>query len=108
MYRTVNGFMGAAAIEAIKRYSFDKVFVGCCGMDMMSHSFTTMGVEDGLTKKAAISSGRHKYIVMEREKFYFNESYKYAELDEVDGIITEEYPDESVKNILDSYGVTLY
>ncbi len=108
MYRTVNGFMGAAAIEAIKRYSFDKVFVGCCGMDMMSRSFTTMGVEDGLTKKAAISSGRHKYIVMEREKFYFNESYKYAELDEVDGIITEEYPDESVKNILDSYGVTLY
>ncbi len=108
MYRTVNGFMGPAAIEAIKRYSFDKVFVGCCGMDMMSRSFTTMGVEDGLTKKAAISSGRHKYIVMEREKFYFNESYKYAELDEVDGIITEEYPDESVKNILDSYGVTLY
>ena len=108
MYRTVNVFMGAAAIEAIKRYSFEKVFVGCCGMDMMSHSFTTMGVEDGLTKKAAISSGRHKYIVMEREKFYFNESYKYAELDEVDGIITEEYPDESVKNILDSYGVTLY
>ncbi len=28
MYRTVNGFMGAAAIEIIKLYSFDRAFIG--------------------------------------------------------------------------------
>lgn len=62
---------------------------------MMDHTVTTLGVEDGLTKKAAIESSRHKYAVMEREKFYFNESYKFTQLDELDGIITDEFPDQS-------------
>ena len=60
------------------------------------------------SKKAAIESSRHKYAVMEREKFYFNESYKFTQLDELDGIITDEFPDQSVQDMLDSLGVTLY
>ena len=108
MYRSVNGFMGAAAIEVIKQYSFDRAFMGSCGIDMMDHTVTTLGVEDGLTKKAAIESSRHKYAVMEREKFYFNESYKFTQLDALDGIITDEFPDGSVQDMLDSLGVALY
>ena len=73
--------------------------MGSCGIDMMDHTVTTLGVEDGLTKKAAIESSRHKYAVMEREKFYFNESYKFTQLDELDGIITDEFPDQSVQDI---------
>ena len=88
MYPTVNGFLGSAAIQVIRQYSFDRAFMGSCGIDMMDHTVTTLGVEDGLTKKAAIESSRHKYAVMEREKFYFNESYKFT--------------------LLDSLGVTLY
>ena len=75
---------------------------------MMDHTVTTLGVEDGLTKKAAIESSRHKYAVMEREKFYFNESYKFTQLDALDGIITDEFPDGSVQDMLDSLGVALY
>ena len=108
MYPTVNGFLGSAAIQVIRQYSFDRAFMGSCGIDMMDHTVTTLGVEDGLTKKAAIESSRHKYAVMEREKFYFNESYKFTQLDELDGIITDEFPDQSVQDMLDSLGVTLY
>ncbi|MFQ9152879.1 MAG: hypothetical protein ACLR6B_16720 [Blautia sp.] len=32
MYQTVNGFMGAAAMEMIRQYSFDRAFVGTCGL----------------------------------------------------------------------------
>ncbi len=71
MYPTVNGFLGSAAIQVIRQYSFDRAFMGSCGIDMMDHTVTTLGVEDGLTKKAAIESSRHKYAVMEREKFLF-------------------------------------
>lgn len=67
---------------------------------------TTSGVEDGLTKKAAVQSSRHKYVVMEREKFYFNESYKYTHFDDISGIITDEFPVISV-NILRNTGVKL-
>lgn len=107
MHRTVNGFMGAATMEAIKQYSFDRAFIGTCGLDMVDLSITTLGVEDGLTKKAAIKSSRHKYIVMEKEKFYFNDSYKFAQIDDINGIVTDEDPDDTTINTLETIGVRL-
>lgn len=52
MYQGVNGFMGAATIEVLKQYSFDRAFLGSCGVDMVDLTVTTLGVEDGLTKKS--------------------------------------------------------
>lgn len=108
MYQSVNGFMGAAAIEVIKQYSFDRAFMGSCGVDMTDCAITTLGVEDGLTKKAAIQSSRHKYVVMEKEKFYFNDSYKFAHFDDISGIITDEFPDSTIVNSLETAGVKLF
>ena len=65
------------------------------GLDMTDSSITTLGVEDGLTKKAALASSRHKYIVMEKDKFYFNDSYRFAHFDDINGIITDEMPDSA-------------
>lgn len=108
MYPTVNGFLGTATVQVLRQYSFDRVFVGNCGFDMTDRTLTTLGVEDGLTKQAAIASGRHSYTLMECEKFYFNESYKFIRIEELDGIITDEYPEESLQELLESLGVTLY
>ena len=38
---------------------------------MTDLAVTTSGVEDGLTKKAAVQSSRHKYVVMERVEVLF-------------------------------------
>ena len=108
MYQTVNGFMGAAAMEMIRQYSFDRAFVGTCGLDLTDASITTLGVEDGLTKRAALQSSRHKYIVMEKDKFYFNDSYKFAHFDDIDGIISDETPDPATVSMLENAGVILY
>lgn len=108
MYRTVNGFMGSAAIEVIKQYSFDRAFIGTCGLDLTDLSVTTFGVEDGLTKKAAIGSSRHTYLVMEKDKFYFNDSYKFAHFDDIEGIVTDEDPDPATIGTLESAGIQLY
>lgn len=107
MYRTVNGFMGAAAIEIIKQYSFDRAFLGTCGLDMTDCSITTLGVEDGLTKRAALQSSRHKYLVMESDKFHFNDSYKFAHFDDIEAIITDSLPDEAAIHILEGAGVRI-
>ena len=108
MYQTVNGFMGAATIEVIKQYSFDRAFIGSCGVDMTDCAITTLGVEDGLTKKAAVYSSRHKYVVMEKDKFYFNDSYKYAYFDDISGIVTDEFPDDTIVSTLERAGVKLF
>lgn len=107
MYQTVNGFMGAATIEAIKQYSFDRAFLGSCGVDMVDLTVTTLGVEDGLTKRAVVQSSRHKYVVMEKEKFYFNDSYKFAHFDDINGIVTDEHPDSTIVATLEASGVRL-
>ena len=107
MYQGVNGFMGAATIEVLKQYSFDRAFLGSCCLDMVDLTVTTLGVEDGLTKKAVIQSSRHKYVVMEKEKFYFNDSYKFAHFDDISGIVTDEYPDSTIVKTLEASGVRL-
>ncbi|HHV11730.1 MAG TPA: DeoR/GlpR transcriptional regulator [Clostridiales bacterium] len=108
MHRTVNGFMGIATVEFIKQYSFDRAFIGSCGVDMTDSSITTLGAEDGLTKRAAVMSSRHKYIVMERDKFYYNDSYKFAHFDDIDGIITDSLPDPETLKSLEAAGVCIY
>ena len=57
-----NASSRAATIEVIKQYSFDRAFIGSCGVDMTDCAITTLGVEDGLTKKAAVYSSRHKSV----------------------------------------------
>lgn len=106
--KTVNGFLGAETMEMVEHYSFDRAFVGTCGLDFTDNSITTLGADDGLTKKAIIKSSRHRYLIMEKEKFYFNECYKFAHFDDIEGIITNEFPDETTKIALESAGVTLY
>ena len=68
----------------------------------------TLGAEDGLTKVAAISASRHKYIVMESEKFYYNECYKFAHFDDVDGFISDKLPNAEMQKELEAAGVELY
>lgn len=108
MHSKVNGFMGALTIEYIGDYSFDKAFLGTCGIDIRDSTFTTLGAEDGLTKKAIINNSRHKYVMIENEKFYFNESYKYAHFDDINGIFTDKKPEKSIENLFLASDVQIY
>jgi DeoR/GlpR family transcriptional regulator of sugar metabolism len=108
MFPTINGFMGIETANHIREYSFDRAFIGCCGIDTTDCSLTTFGAEDGLTKAAAIAAGRHRYIVMEHEKFYYNECYKFAHFDDIDGIISDENPKGDVRKALETEEVKVY
>ena len=47
-------------------------------------------------------------VVMERDKFYFNDSYKYAYFDDISGIVTDEFPDDTIVSTLERAGVKLF
>lgn len=108
MVPTVDGFLGAQTIDFIKNYSFDRAFVGTCGLDFTDSTITTLGAEDGLTKQAVLKSSRHKYLVMEDDKFDFNDSYKFAHFDEIDGIVSNGKPKAAARRALEAAGMTLY
>ncbi|MFA9398787.1 MAG: DeoR/GlpR family DNA-binding transcription regulator [Clostridiaceae bacterium] len=99
--KDLDGFVGSATIENINKYKFDKVFIGSCGVNIYDKTISTFDVDDGNTKSAILDSGKKVYIVMENKKFYSDGVYKFADITEIDYIITEIKPDQ---NVLDKIG----
>lgn len=75
---------------------------------MTDMSVTTFGVEDGMTKKARDLQQQAYLFSNGKGKFYFNDCYKYAHFDDIDGIITDKAPDPAAIGTLESAGVQLY
>ncbi|MCY6369869.1 DeoR/GlpR family DNA-binding transcription regulator [Clostridium ganghwense] len=98
--KELEGFVGSAAIESIAKYKVDKAFVGSCGVNIFDRSITTFDVEDGNTKKAIINSGKKVYLVMESKKFYFDGTYKFADIYDINAVISDEQPNDDICNIL--------
>lgn len=98
--KALPGFTGAAANEFIKRYKFDKAFIGSCGVDTLDKSITTFEIEDGITKAAVIQSSKKTFLIMENEKFNLEGNYKFAQIKDIDAIITEERPSKEVMEVL--------
>jgi DeoR family glycerol-3-phosphate regulon repressor len=101
------GFTGAATIELISCYKFDKSFIGSCGVDAFDKNITTFDIDDGITKKAIIEASKKSYLVMENNKFQFDGNYKFATLDDIDCIIIDELPDSEIIKILEDSNIKL-
>lgn len=105
LYQSMGGFVGSAAIDAISKYKVQRAFIGSCGVDLELGSINTFNVEDGNTKKAIIKSGKEVILVMENEKFFYDGIYKFADIDEINMIITDEEPTEPIKSKLEKLKV---
>lgn len=100
--KALTGFTGATANEFIKKYKFDKAFIGSCGVDAFDKSITTFEIEDGITKAAVIQASKKTFLVMESKKFNLDGNYKFAAIDDINAIITDKNPSEQVMEILQS------
>jgi DeoR family glycerol-3-phosphate regulon repressor len=98
--KTLNGFTGATANDFIKKYKFDKAFIGSCGVDAFDKSITTFEIEDGTTKAAIIQASKKTFLVMESKKFNLDGNYKFAAIDDINAIITDEKPVEQIMEVL--------
>jgi DeoR family glycerol-3-phosphate regulon repressor len=98
--KTLNGFIGVTANEFIKKYKFDRSFIGSCGIDAFDKSITTFEIEDGITKATIIQSSKETFLVMENKKFNVDGNYKFAIIDDINAIITDEKPSEQIMEIL--------
>lgn len=90
----VGAIVGAAADRYIRNFTYDKAFIGVCGINKETGYISTLDLEDGTTKKTIIECSNKSYLVMEKEKFNYDEFYKFATLEEIEGIVTE---DEVIK-----------
>lgn len=105
--KSLNGFIGSATNDFIAKYKFDKSFIGSCGVDVFNKSITTFEIEDGITKSTIIKSSKKTFLVMENKKFNLDGNYKFAILDDIDAIVTDEKPNVQITEILENNDIEL-
>ena len=93
--------IGSAAIEQLKKYSFDMCFVGCNGIDE-SFGITTAEENESFIKATALKNSKRKYTLADKSKFGHRKFQKFAEFDDVN-IVSYEVPNEYIryKNIIE-------
>lgn len=105
--KDLNGFIGSMTIENISNYRLNKCFIGSCGVNLIDKSITSFDMEDGNTKKSILKNSQKKYMIMDNSKFYFDATFKFATLDDIDTIITDSLPNNDILTILDKTGTDI-
>lgn len=105
--KKLGGVVGSEAIESILKYRVTKAFIGSCGINILDQSISNFDLEEGHTKKAIITAAKTTYILMENEKFYYDGTYKFAHLKDIDGIITQETPNFEICEIIKKHHLQL-
>lgn len=91
----LNGLVGAVAVESLRNQHFDLAFMGTLVLDPEGDRVTTFDQEDGLTKRAAMASAEHTYLMADSHKFMTHGGYRYGKLSEFTGLITDDRRPES-------------
>lgn len=92
--KKIGAVVGTTTNEYIKKFTYDKSFIGVCAVNRETGFISNANLEEGNTKRTIIDNSKESYLVMEREKFNYEEFYKFAKIDDVTAIITE---DEIIK-----------
>lgn len=101
------GFTGSETINVIQNYKFDKAFLGACGINIVDNDITSLSIDDKNTKKAIISRANNSFILMENKKFEYDGIYKFATLNDITGVVTENQPSDRICEILIEHGVEI-
>lgn len=88
--KDVGAIVGSSANNYISQFTFDKAFLGVCGINEESGAISTINLEDGNTKRTIIQCSHKNYLCMEKEKFNYDEFFKFAYINEFDGLVTED------------------
>ncbi|RWZ54700.1 DeoR/GlpR transcriptional regulator [Halobacillus fulvus] len=101
-----HGFLyGTATIERLKHYNVDKAFIGVVGLS--EKGLTIAHEEDGMVKKTMIDQAEQVIVLADHTKFGVTEFFRFADLEDVDIVITDRAPDEAFQKWLEDHGVEL-
>ncbi len=104
--RTTQAAVGAATIEAIQRLQVDVCFLGTDAVSP-ARGFSTPDPDEALVKTAIVQSARHRVVLADSGKFGGDATVAFAELGEVDTLVTEAESDVLPRSLLSQLGVEL-
>ena len=86
------GFIGDLTIDFVRKFYFDKAFMGAEGIDT-EYGISLPHLEEGLTKQAIARQATTVFVVTDHSKFSLKTLYSYADYNDIDYIITDSNPD---------------
>lgn len=97
--------VGSIAVEMLKKFTFNKAFLSVSafsGRDLMSSD-----IEDGIIMSTMIDHSRFCCVAADSSKFDIRSTYTFADLAEVDAVVTEEGGEisEEMLSLFDSNSV---
>ncbi len=105
--KNLGGCIGSSSIQNIKSYRVNKVFMGCCGINLADDAIMTTELEDVDTKQTIIDISEKFYLIMENKKFTNDALCRFSTTDKIAGIITEDKPDDYIMELINEKGMTL-
>lgn len=100
-----DGFVGALTNQEIKKFRFDKAFMGVVGVDLEENNVTTYMAEDAATKKAVMEVSNTAYMMLESRKFAAEGNFVYASVDDFTGAVLEKTADAGIKKQMERYPI---
>lgn len=100
--KKLGGTVGSVAVEEIKKFKFTKAFIGVGGINVEDNFISNFNYDEAVVKREILRCSKRRYIVDNYEKLYKDGAYKFSTLDEIDYIVTEKEPEESIKEILNN------
>ena len=86
--RSELSMVGLAAVEAIRGYRADRVFMGMRAIDV-KHGFTGDAIDEAITDRAVLEIGKQSIVLTDHSKFGLVSTVFLAPLDFVDLVITD-------------------
>lgn len=105
--RKAGGVLGSEVIKGISKYIFNKGFVGSAGIDLTTNSAYTVTPEDGNVKELVISNSKEAFLLVEKEKFDVDSTYRFAALQEFNAVITDSDISEGIREKMQQLSVKL-
>ncbi|MCF0110635.1 MAG: DeoR/GlpR transcriptional regulator [Erysipelotrichaceae bacterium] len=88
---------GPMTIDELRRFSFDRAFLGCASVDVISNRMYTTEIETASVKTEAMKLSNKNYLLVDKTKVNRKGFYMCACLDEFDSVITD-YSGEGLTN----------
>ncbi|MFS8213115.1 DeoR/GlpR family DNA-binding transcription regulator [Paenibacillus sp. S29] len=94
---------GSSVIATLSHYFVDKAFIGIGGIS--AHGLSLIHEEDGMLKHQMMKQADQVIILADHSKFGINFPYRFADLSEVNIVITDRLPEPAMLEILQHYDV---
>lgn len=103
--RGKDSFNGALTNEILRKFRFDKSFLGVVGVDLDRNCVTTFMAEDATTKRTILDCSTQSYMMLESRKLSSEGNFVFAEIEDFSGAILEREAEEKDKEKMAKYQI---